>query len=59
MAYLSGSLFGAGSDTTYVAIMVVVMAAACYPEAQEKLQEELDVVVGRDRGGSKCRSSSE
>ncbi|KAG2053934.1 cytochrome P450 [Suillus hirtellus] len=49
MAYLAGSLFGAGSDTTAVAVMVVVMAAACYPKAQEKVQEELDTVVGRDR----------
>ncbi|KAG1854488.1 cytochrome P450 [Suillus subalutaceus] len=49
MAYLTGSLFGAGSDTTAVAIIVVVMAAACFPEAQEKVQEELDAVVGRDR----------
>jgi hypothetical protein len=52
MAYLAGSLFGAGADTTAVAIMVLVMAAACYPKAQEKVQEELDVVVGRDRGVS-------
>jgi len=59
MAYLAGSLFGAGSDTTAVAIMVVVMAAACHAEAQEKVQEELDVVIGRDRGASRCRSSSE
>ncbi|KAG1809804.1 cytochrome P450 [Suillus plorans] len=43
------SLFGAGSDATAVAIMVVVMAAACYPKAQEKVQEELDTVIGRGR----------
>ncbi|KIM51186.1 hypothetical protein SCLCIDRAFT_1169199 [Scleroderma citrinum Foug A] len=49
MAYLAGSLFGAGSDTTAVAIMVLVMAAACFPEAQAVVQEELDNVVGRDR----------
>ncbi|KAG6327474.1 hypothetical protein ID866_11615 [Astraeus odoratus] len=49
MAYLAGSLFGAGSDTTAVAIMVLVMAAACYPEAQDIVQEELDNVVGRER----------
>ncbi|KIJ21384.1 hypothetical protein PAXINDRAFT_164896 [Paxillus involutus ATCC 200175] len=49
MAYLAGSLFGAGSDTTAVAIMVVVMAAACHPEAQDIVQEELDNVIGRDR----------
>jgi cytochrome P450 len=52
MAYLAGSLFGAGADTTAVTTMVLVMAAACYPRAQEKVQEELDVVVGRDRGVS-------
>jgi len=52
MAYLAGSLFGAGSDTTAVAIMYVVMASACYPKAQEKVQEQLDIVVGRDRGMS-------
>ncbi|KAG2123474.1 cytochrome P450 [Suillus clintonianus] len=49
MAYLAGSLFGAGSDTTAVAIMYVVMASACYPKAQEKVQEQLDIVIGRDR----------
>ncbi|KAG1741903.1 cytochrome P450 [Suillus paluster] len=49
MAYLAGSLFGAGSDTTAVAIMVLVMASACYSKAQEKVQEELGVVIGRDR----------
>ncbi|KAG2150821.1 cytochrome P450 [Suillus clintonianus] len=49
MAYLAGSLFGAGADTTAVAIMYVVMASACYPKAQEKVQEQLDIVVGRDR----------
>ena len=25
------------------------MAAACFPDAQERVQEELDVVVGMDR----------
>ena len=49
-AYLAGSMFGAGSDTTASAISVSVMAAACYPEAQRRVQEELDQVIGRDRG---------
>jgi len=48
-AYLCGSLFGAGSDTTSAAIMVLVMAAARFPEAQKKAQEQLDLVVGQDR----------
>lgn len=50
-AYLAGSMFGAGSDTTASAISVAVMAAACYPEAQKRVQEELDQVVGTERGG--------
>ncbi|KAG1769089.1 cytochrome P450 [Suillus placidus] len=49
MAYLAASLFGVGSDTTAVAIMYVVMASACYPKAQEKVQEQLDIVVDRER----------
>ncbi|THV05169.1 cytochrome P450 [Dendrothele bispora CBS 962.96] len=48
-AYLAGSMFGAGSDTTASAISVALMAAAVYPETQKKVQEELDNVVGRAR----------
>jgi len=48
-AYLAGSMFGAGSDTTASAISVALMAAACYPEAQRWIQEELDQVLGKDR----------
>jgi cytochrome P450 len=51
-AYLAGSMFGAGSDTTASAISVSVMAAACYPEAQRRVQVELDQVIGRDRAPS-------
>ncbi|KAG1858610.1 cytochrome P450 [Suillus tomentosus] len=49
MAYLAGSLFGAGSDTTAVAMTVAIMAAACYPAAQAKVHEELDMIIGSDR----------
>jgi len=48
-AYLAGSMFGAGSDTTASAISVGVLAAACYPAASARLHEELDRVLGRDR----------
>lgn len=48
-AYLAGSMFGAGSDTTASAISIGVLAAACYPEAQELVHKELDAVVGRER----------
>ncbi|KAH7884150.1 cytochrome P450 [Phlebopus sp. FC_14] len=49
MSFLAGTLFAAGSDTTAVGITTMIMAAACYPEAQARVQEELDMVVGRDR----------
>ncbi len=65
VAYLAGALFGAGSDTvgisslptisvltrlqTASAISITVMAAALHPEAQAKVQEELDSVIGSDR----------
>ncbi|KAJ7076089.1 cytochrome P450 [Mycena belliarum] len=45
-AYLAGSMFGAGAGTSGSAISIVVMAAALFPEAQMKVQEELDSVVG-------------
>lgn len=48
-AYLCGSIFGAGSDTSSSAIATVVMAAACHPEQQQAVQAELDRVVGSDR----------
>ncbi|KAF9230712.1 cytochrome P450 [Melanogaster broomeanus] len=50
MAYLAGTLFGAGSDTTSIAITTFILAAAHHPEAQARVQEELDMVVGMDRG---------
>ncbi|EGN94234.1 hypothetical protein SERLA73DRAFT_171698 [Serpula lacrymans var. lacrymans S7.3] len=49
MAYLGGAFYGAGSDTSAVAIMNMIMAATLHPEAQTKIQEELDLIVGRDR----------
>ena len=39
-------MFGAGSDTTASAISVAIMAAACYPDAQNWVQKELDQVLG-------------
>jgi cytochrome P450 len=49
MAYLAGAFFGAGSDTTASGITIMSMAAACHPEAQARVQEELDEVIGSDR----------
>jgi len=49
MAYLAGGLFGAGSDTSASGITVMIMAAACHPDAQARVQDELNEVVGMDR----------
>ncbi|KAF9527924.1 cytochrome P450 [Crepidotus variabilis] len=48
-AYLAGSMFGAGSDTTASAISISVMAAACYPEYQQRVWEELETVIGKEK----------
>lgn len=49
IAYLAGTVFGAGYDTTTLAICTVLMAAACFPEEQRKVHEELDAIIGTDR----------
>ncbi|KAK7046704.1 cytochrome P450, partial [Favolaschia claudopus] len=48
-AYLAGSMFGAGAGTSASAISIMVMAAAAFPEAQKKVQEQLDSVVGPNK----------
>ena len=71
LAYVAGSMFGAGADTVSLcrfrnvlaytssnrvsSVTFIVLAAALNPEAQAKVQEELDAVVGRDR----CKSGHE
>ncbi|KAG2143792.1 cytochrome P450 [Suillus bovinus] len=49
MAYLAGAVFAAGSDTTTLAICTVLMAAACFPEEQRKVHEELNAAIGINR----------
>ncbi|KAI5803166.1 cytochrome P450 [Geopyxis carbonaria] len=49
IAYATGSLFGAGSDTSSATLMSFVLAMTAFPRVAEKAQEELDRVVGRDR----------
>ncbi|KAG1769881.1 cytochrome P450 [Suillus placidus] len=49
MAFLADSFYAAGFDTTTLAICTVLMAAACFPDEQAKVQAELDAVVGRHR----------
>ncbi|KAI0086646.1 cytochrome P450 [Irpex rosettiformis] len=53
LAFLGGSMFGAGAETTASAISFAIMAACKYPEEQAKVQAQLDEVVGRERVPSK------
>jgi cytochrome P450 len=49
MSFLAGTIFEAASDTSADAILVMIMAAACFPDAQVRVQQELDSVVEMDR----------
>ncbi|KAG2131612.1 cytochrome P450 [Suillus bovinus] len=49
LGYIAGGMFGAGSDTTASAITFMMMAAAVHTDAQARVQEELDNVVGLTR----------
>ncbi|KAG7439293.1 cytochrome P450 [Guyanagaster necrorhizus] len=48
-AFLAGSMFAAGSNTTASAMVFVIMAAACFPDAAKVVQKEIDELVGQDR----------
>ncbi|OAX40185.1 cytochrome P450 [Rhizopogon vinicolor AM-OR11-026] len=49
LAGLAGTFFVAGSETTALAICTVLLAAACFPEEQAKVQAEFDAVIGKHR----------
>ncbi|KAG1849245.1 cytochrome P450 [Suillus subluteus] len=49
LAYIAGGMFSAGSDSTASAITVMMMAATIHTDAQARVQEELDNVLGRTR----------
>ena len=42
-------LFAAGSETTATTLAWAILYMILNPEAQEKVQKEIDQVVGRDR----------
>jgi cytochrome P450 len=52
MSFLAGTLFGAAADNISAAISTAILAAACHPEAQARVQEQLDTIVGRERAPS-------
>jgi cytochrome P450 len=49
VAYVVGTLFGAGDGTTAAALMLLLLAMTLHPDVFAKLQAELDAVVGPDR----------
>ncbi|KAG1807981.1 cytochrome P450 [Suillus subaureus] len=49
LGYIAGGMFEAGSDTTASAITIMMMAATIHTDAQARVQEELDNVVGHKR----------
>ncbi|TFK67282.1 cytochrome P450 [Pluteus cervinus] len=48
-AWLAGSMFVAGFDTSYASLEFFVLAMRLYPDVMKKAQAELDRVVGRGR----------
>ncbi|KAI0060313.1 cytochrome P450 [Artomyces pyxidatus] len=48
-AWLAGTMYAAGSETTASALQWWSLAMVAYPETQKRAQEELDAVVGRGR----------
>ncbi|KAI9454069.1 cytochrome P450 [Lactarius psammicola] len=49
MAWLAGTLFGAGAETTSTTMSWWAVAMVAHPEVQRRAQIELDTVVGRSR----------
>ncbi|KAG8223776.1 hypothetical protein J437_LFUL001496 [Ladona fulva] len=49
LVFLCVDLFMAGSDTTFNTLTFAILYMILYPEKQQKVQEELDRVVGKDR----------
>ncbi|KAG2047951.1 cytochrome P450 [Suillus hirtellus] len=46
LAYVAGTIFAAGSDTTSSTITIMMMAAATHIDAQAHIQEELNNIMG-------------
>ncbi|KZV75726.1 cytochrome P450 [Peniophora sp. CONT] len=49
LSYFVAAPFGAGLGTTAASIQYALFAALLYPEPTRKAQQELDIVVGKDR----------
>nr|XP_056711000.1 cytochrome P450 2U1 [Euleptes europaea] len=47
--YIIGDLFIAGTDTTTNTLLWSLLYLSLHPQVQEKVQEEIELVIGRDR----------
>ncbi|RPD52531.1 cytochrome P450 [Lentinus tigrinus ALCF2SS1-7] len=47
--WATGSLYGAGGETSYATTLTFMMAMALHPEKQRLAQEEIDRVIGSER----------
>ncbi|KDR81197.1 hypothetical protein GALMADRAFT_116228 [Galerina marginata CBS 339.88] len=48
-AWLAGTMFSAGAETTAAALSVFMLAMVLYPNVMRKAQQEIDIVVGGAR----------
>ncbi|KAJ3558855.1 hypothetical protein NM688_g681 [Phlebia brevispora] len=48
-AWLAGTMFGAGAETTAAALSNFMLAMVLYPDVMRRAQAQIDAVVGRER----------
>ncbi|PAV15320.1 cytochrome P450 [Pyrrhoderma noxium] len=48
IAKVTGVIYAGGADTTVSSILTFILAMVLYPEVQERAQEELDTVLGKN-----------
>ncbi|KAH9483265.1 Cytochrome P450 monooxygenase 74 [Psilocybe cubensis] len=47
--WTTGSMYGAGGESTYATVSTFILCMVLYPEVQRKAQEEVDRVIGKGR----------
>ncbi|OBZ74750.1 O-methylsterigmatocystin oxidoreductase [Grifola frondosa] len=47
--WTTGSMYGAGGETTYAIILIFILAMVLHPEKQRLAQEEIDKLIGGER----------
>ncbi|KDQ24423.1 hypothetical protein PLEOSDRAFT_1107353 [Pleurotus ostreatus PC15] len=47
--WICGALYGAGAETTFSAVLTVILALALHPEKQDRGHREIDSIIGAGR----------